>query len=69
MTDKCVSINRSFDVTLDVNCSERLIELKVITRKAKNASVALKELEEQMDKIYRLKIPYFGKIRKKDEFL
>ncbi len=36
---------------VDIDCSDALKGLKAVTREAKNATAALKELEEQQDKI------------------
>jgi hypothetical protein len=38
-------------LTVDVNCSDALIGLKAVTREAKKATDALKELEEQQEKM------------------
>jgi len=39
--------NRSLSIDVDIDCSEALKGLKAITREAKKATSALKELEQQ----------------------
>ncbi|SDM17623.1 hypothetical protein [Bacillus sp. OK048] len=53
MAEKRESNAGELKVKIDVDCSEALKGLKAVTRAAKKATAALKELEEQMNKSQR----------------
>lgn len=51
MAEQRESNSNSLKVKIDVDCADALKGLKAVTREAKNATAALKELEEQQNKI------------------
>ncbi|NEY99253.1 hypothetical protein [Heyndrickxia shackletonii] len=58
MAEKRESNNGSLEVKVDVDCTEALKGLKAITRAAKKATAALKELEEQQNKLSGISISF-----------
>ncbi|CEG25998.1 hypothetical protein [Bacillus sp. B-jedd] len=51
MAEQRESSNDSLKVKIEVECAEALKGLKAVTREAKKATAALKELEEQQKKV------------------
>jgi hypothetical protein len=58
MAEKRESSINSLNVKVKVDCSEALKGLKAVTRAAKKATAALKELEEQQNKLHGISVSF-----------
>jgi hypothetical protein len=66
MADKRESNISQLKVKVSVDCSEALKGLKAITRAAKRATAALKELEEQQNNMHGVSVTFSREVVKGD---